>query len=186
MFIYYVTVRSTSKFLLCLPATILHAIVCISCPDHNYMARAKNGWCRSRTFQIFLAKHFKWSLYRMTWKQQSNLAHHQWYRLWNREFEQLLKLYGYALQFQDTLQRGWLKHSNRVQIALACRHSRHRVSCIHAARVAARHCVCCHPWLLLLAAYCRHSFCMCNAQLGFPHNAVHSSSSTVWGEYPGV
>ena len=40
----------------------------------------------------------------------------------------------YALQFQNTLQRGWLKHSNRVQIALACRY---RVSCIHAARVAA-------------------------------------------------
>ena len=35
----------------------------------------------------------------------------------------------YALQFQDTLQRGWLKHSNRVQIALVCRHSRHMVSC---------------------------------------------------------
>ena len=29
----------------------------------------------------------------------------------------------YALLFQDTLQRGWLKHSNRVKIALACRHT---------------------------------------------------------------
>ena len=109
----------------------------------------------------------------------------------------------YARQFQDTLQRGWLKHSNRVQlllrtgtayresrqgrdtlqrswqqgnrvlIALACRHSGHRVSCMHGARVAAKHCVCCHPWLQSLAAYCCHSFCMCNAQLGSPHNAVY-------------
>ena len=40
--------------------------------------------------------------------------------------------------------------------------------------VAAKHCVYCHPWLLSLAAYCcRHSFCMCNAQLGSPHMAVH-------------
>ena len=29
----------------------------------------------------------------------------------------------YALQFQDSLQSGWLKHRNRVQLALAHRHS---------------------------------------------------------------
>ena len=28
----------------------------------------------------------------------------------------------YALQFQDTHQRGWLKHGNMVQIAFLCRH----------------------------------------------------------------
>ena len=84
-----------------------------------------------------------------------------------------LQLYSYALQFQDTLQRDWLKHSNRVQIALARRHSGHRVPCIYCARVAAKHCVCCCPWLQSLAAYCCHSFCTCNAQLGSPHNAVH-------------
>ena len=60
----------------------------------------------------------------------------------------------YALQFQDTHQRGWLKHGNMVQIALACRHSRQRVSCIHGARVAAKHCVIRRPWLqsLLIAS----------------------------------
>ena len=45
----------------------------------------------------------------------------------------------YVLQFQDTLQRAWLKHGNRVQIALVSSHSTsgHKVSCTHAARVAA-------------------------------------------------
>ena len=58
----------------------------------------------------------------------------------------------YALQFQDTPQRGKLKHSDRVHISLACRHSVHGISCIHAAKVAARHCACCCPWLQSLAA----------------------------------
>ena len=35
---------------------------------------------------------------------------------------------------RDILQRGWLKYGNRLQIALACRHSGHRVSCTNAAR----------------------------------------------------
>ena len=48
--------------------------------------------------------------------------------------------------------RAWLEHSNRVQIAIACRHSVHGVSCIHCATVAATHCVCCRPWLLSLAS----------------------------------
>ena len=85
----------------------------------------------------------------------------------------------YALQFQDTPQRAWLKHSNREQIVLACRHSEHGVSCVHGVRVAATHCVCCCPRLQSLAAYCGHSICTCNAQLGSPHNAVHSSSISV-------
>ena len=43
--------------------------------------------------------------------------------------------------------KGWLKNSNRVQIALECRHSGHRVSCIHGARETTRHCVHSRPWL---------------------------------------
>ena len=61
--------------------------------------------------------------------------------------------------------------------ALACRHSEHRASCIHGARVTAKYCVHCRPGLKSLAAYCLHSFC--TAQLGSPHNAVHSSSSQI-------
>ena len=117
----------------------------------------------------FLALRFKW--YWTKRKQQSNLAQHQWHTLWNREYKWLIQLYGYVLQFQDTLQSGWLKHSNRV----------HGVSCIHGARVAARHCECSCPWLQSFVAYCCHSFCTCNAQLGLPQNAVHSSSITIFG-----
>ena len=90
------------------------------------MAWGENGCCLW-TFLIFLAEHFKWSLYWTKWKQQSKLARHQWYTLWNCEYERLLQLYSYVLQFQNTLQWGWLKHSNRMQIALACRHG---VSCL--------------------------------------------------------
>ena len=77
---------------------------------------------------------------------------------------------------RDALQRGWLKHGNRVQISLACRHCRHRVSCIHGTRVAAKHCVRCCPWLQSLATYCWWQFTaqlQCTAQLGSPHNAAH-------------
>ena len=54
-------------------------------------------------------------------------------------------------------------------IAFASRHSGHRVACIHGVRVTARHCACCCPWLQSLAAYCCHSFWICNAQLALPH-----------------
>ena len=69
---------------------------------------------------------------------------------------------------------GWSTAMYIVQIALVCWNGGHRVSCILGTRVAAKHCVRCRPWLQSLAAYCRHSFCMCNAQLGSTHNAVHS------------
>ena len=47
-------------------------------------------------------------------------------------------------------------------------------------KYTARHCVCWRPWLQSLAAYCRHSFCTCNAQLGSPHNTIMHSSSACW------
>ena len=37
--------------------------------------------------------------------------------------------FSYALQFQDTLQRGWLKDDNRVQIALAWSHAVVGIGC---------------------------------------------------------
>ena len=63
-----------------------------------------------------------------------------------------------------------------LQIALAPWRSGHWVPCIHGVRVAAKHCVCCRPWLQPLAAHCRHSFCTCATLLGLPHNAVQSCS----------
>ena len=37
--------------------------------------------------------------------------------------------FSYASQFQDTLQRGWLKDDNRVQIALVCSHAVVGIGC---------------------------------------------------------
>ena len=84
--------------------------------------------------------------------------------------------YRESRQGRDTLQRGWLKYGNRVQIILACRHSGYSYIEFHVSmcyRVAAKHCACCPLWLQSFAAYCcRHSFCTCNTQFGSPHNPV--------------
>ena len=106
----------------------------------------------------------------------------------------------YALQFQDSLQRGWLKYSNRVQHALAHRHSvgscarvgthfkghstsRHRVSSIHAARMAAYlwwqvTIVCaavldCSHLLLVAGGNLPPQLLHVQCSVGWPHNAVH-------------
>ena len=93
--------------------------------------------------------------------------------------------YRESRQDRGTLYRAWLKHGNRVQIALACRHSAsgHRVSCICAARVAAYlwwqlniMCAAILDWsLLLLVAGGNLPPQLLQAQcsVGSPHNAVH-------------
>ena len=91
----FVAIRSTVNFLLWLPTTILHAVVCIS------LHKVKKATAREcLTFSLRSASKFHYAK----------------------------QLYGYALQFQDTFQRGWLKNSNGAQIAPVHRHSRHRKS----------------------------------------------------------
>ena len=72
----------------------------------------------------------------------------------------------YALQFQDTLQRGWLKHSNTVQNPLTCRHSgqsRTKYTCKH------------HP------SSRGTKLCMCQALLQhFPHTFPCSWNVAAW------
>ena len=54
-------------------------------------------------------------------------------------------------------------------------HFANQVSMVLAA-TPARHCVCGHFPLRMLAAYGCHSICTCIVLLGSPHNAVHLSS----------
>ena len=121
------------------------------------------------------------------------------YMLQNREYERLLQFYGYALQFQDTLQRGWLKNSNRAQIAPVRRHSRHRKSRLgrnklqrgwlkhgnrvqlhrqSGHRVSQLNLVC--TAILCCSAYCCHSFCKLLLCAGVVGIRCHVSKVLQW------
>ena len=93
----FVAIHSTVTFLLQLPATILHAVVCILLHAAK-MAAA----CKRLAFSLRKSSndHYICGTKR---KQQYNLPHYQSYTLRNREYERLPQLYRYALQFQDTL-----------------------------------------------------------------------------------
>ena len=91
-----------------------------------------------------------------------NTLQRGWLKHSNRMQIALACKHGVSCLGKDTLQKSWPKHSNKVHIALACWHSGHRVSFIHGARVVARHFVCCCPWLQSFVVYCCHSFCTCN------------------------
>ena len=177
-----------SIFLLWLTATILHTVVWISLHKS----------CRSQTSYIFPVKCFKISQCRTKISSSpTSPAINDIYMLRNREYERLLQLYGYALQFQDTLQRGWLKNSNRAQIAPVCRHSRHRKSRLgrnklqrgwlkhgnrvqialacrqSGQRVSQLNLVC--TAVLGCSAYCHHSFCKLLLRVGIVGIRCHVS-----------
>ena len=100
--------HSTSKFLLCVCLLQFAHMVCTLLHTWTIWLTEKMAVIRKcLKFSLQSASNdIEW--YWTKRKQQSNLAHHQWYTLWNREYEWLLQLYGCALQFQDTLQRtGW-------------------------------------------------------------------------------
>ena len=176
--------------------------LCTPVTSHTPCGSGENG-CWLQTFRIFPVERFKRSLYwtiwrtvavhscplsminaaklgiRATWFMCCSFRTHFKGAGWSTAIArvQLALVYRESRWGRDTPQKAWLKHSNRVQIALACRHSAsgHGVSCIHAARVVANlWCLCALPSLiavtycLLLVALCHHSFCTYNAQLARP------------------
>ena len=184
------------QFLLWLPATILHTVVCIS------LHKAKKATARERlVFSLWSALNFHYAK-RNKSSSPTLPTNNDIYMLRNREYERLLQLYGYALQFQDTLQRGWLKNSNRAQIAPVCRHSRHRKShlgrnklqrgwlkhgnrvqsalaCRQSGhRVSQLNLVC--TAVLCCSAYCHHSFCKLLLCAGVVGIRCHVSMVLQW------
>ena len=142
----YVVVRSAVTFLL--PATILHAVVSILFNGGKMAAR--------KPFTFPPAEGFPSAVVRPDIRCQASMMQ-EW---------QLDNVCGAVLGCSQLLLTG--SHSLSAHFA-------HQVPMVLAA-TPARHCVCGHFSLRMLAAYACHSICTCIVLLGSPQNAVHLSS----------
>ena len=182
----FVVVR---KFLLWLPATILHTVVCISLHGAKMAATrerlafslwgASNDYYADRiegsSTTLPTINDIHWAI--------GNTSNYCCCTVMRCSFRTQFKgagwstaigcklcagiacigCHSYTLCALPSLVVALLVATQLLQIALVSRRCGHRVSCIHGARVEAEHCVRSRPWLQSLTAHCCHSFCTCSA-----------------------